>query len=90
MGASLATSADDVWNALNMPASKKSKNIDYTLLAQNEPELDIINLLVAGDSDGEVLAIKSGLSAQEFNVHLTMLEIRGIITPLGANHWTLL
>ena len=90
MGASLATSADDVWNALNMPALKKSKNIDYSLLAQNEPELNIISLLVTGDSDGEVLAAKSGLSAQEFNVHLTMLEIRGIITPLGANHWTLL
>jgi hypothetical protein len=68
---------------------RPQKEKDYDLLAENEHELTIIKLLLEGISDGEVLAAKSKLPVAEFNVHLTMLEIRGIITPLGANAWTL-
>jgi DNA processing protein len=88
MGATPVTCAEDVLRALNISTKTQSKP-DYSLLAQNEHELKLIQLLLAGDNDGEILAAKSGLSAQQFNVHLTMLEIRGIISPLGGNQWTL-
>jgi DNA processing protein len=88
MGATPVTCVDDVLKALNISTKTVAKP-DCALLAQNEHELKLIQLLMAGMSDGEILAAKSGLSAQEFNVHLTMLEIRGTITPLGANQWTL-
>ena len=88
MGATPVTSVDDVLKALGI-MDLIAGNKDYELLAQNEHELTIIKLLQEGESDGEIIAIRSKLSVQEFNVHLTMLEIRGIISPLGANHWTL-
>jgi len=88
MGAVPVTCADDVLKALNIELVDISEK-DYELLAGNEYELRIIQQLMAGVTDGEIIAVNTGLSAQEFNVHLTMLEIRGVITPLGANHWTL-
>jgi DNA processing protein len=88
MGATPVTSADDVLRALNISTVATAKK-DYSLLAENEPELKLIQLLLAGTNDAEQMAASSGLSAQQFNVHLTMLEIRGVISPLGANLWTL-
>ena len=88
MGATSITSVDDVLKALNIVDTQEQVK-DYELLAQNQQELSIIKLMLEGETDGEVMVIRSGLSAQEFNVHLTMLEIRGVISPLGANHWAL-
>jgi DNA processing protein len=88
MGATTVTSADDVLKALNIVVAERGQK-DYELSAESEQELTIIRLLLAGETDGEAMAGQSGLSAQQFNVHLTMLEIRGVITPLGANHWAL-
>lgn len=88
MGAVPVTSADDVFKALNIyvePASEK----DYDLLAENENERTLIMLLQDGLTDAEELIARSGLNAQQFNLHLTMLEIRGVVVPLGGNHWTL-
>jgi DNA processing protein len=88
MGATPVTGVEDVLKALNIIDAVGTTK-DYELLAQNEQELVIIKLLQGGASDGELIALQAGMSAQEFNVHLTMLEIRGVISPLGANHWTL-
>lgn len=88
MGATPVTSADDVLKALNIEVRERTAK-DYELIAENEQELTIIRLLLEGETDGEVLAARSNLSAQQFNVHLTMLEIRGLVNPLGANHWAL-
>lgn len=88
MGATPVTCADDVLKALGIYLVPKSDK-DYDLLAENKNELLIITLLKEGVTDGEVLAQRSKISVKEFNVHLTMLEIRGIIAPLGGNHWVL-
>jgi predicted Rossmann fold nucleotide-binding protein DprA/Smf involved in DNA uptake len=55
----------------------------------NEAEQAIIDLLAQGVSEGAVLQIKSSLTIEQFNQHLTMLEITGKIRSTGANHWTL-
>ena len=88
MGATPVTCAEDVLKALGI-YTEPSKEKDYDLLAENEAELTIITLIKEGVNDGELLAQRSGVSVQEFNVHMTMLEMRGVISPLGANHWTL-
>jgi DNA processing protein len=88
MGAVPVTCAEDVMKALNIAIPDKTEK-DYELLAGNEQELLIIRKMREGITDGEILAQQTELSAQEFNVHLTMLEIRGVIRPLGANNWTL-
>jgi DNA processing protein len=52
-------------------------------------ESTIISLLQSGVRDGDELQAKSCTNLSDFNQALTMLEIQGIIRPLGANQWTL-
>lgn len=59
------------------------------LLAQNPEEQAVLNLIQSGVSDGDELQRKSKLDATTYSTTVTMLEIRGIIRPLGANHWSL-
>lgn len=90
MGALPVTSVADVFHALGLEATDKETKRNYDLLARNDGELFLIKLLQDGLTDGEAIRGKLNMSAQELNVHLTMLEIRGVIAPLGANNWTLL
>ncbi|MBP7775406.1 MAG: DNA-processing protein DprA [Candidatus Saccharimonas sp.] len=59
------------------------------VLGENDAETTLLQLLQKGVSDGDDLQLQSGLSAQDFSMTITMLEIRGIIHPLGGNHWRL-
>lgn len=59
------------------------------LLAETPEEQTILDLIASGMSDGEELQKKSKLSPAEFSTSMTMLELRGVIRPLGANHWSL-
>ena len=52
-------------------------------------ETTILQLIASGVRDGEALQQQSKLSAAEFSTALTMLEINGLIKPLGANQWTI-
>lgn len=59
------------------------------LLAETPEEQTILDLIASGMNDGEELQKKSKLSPAEFSTSMTMLELRGVIRPLGANHWSL-
>lgn len=59
------------------------------LLAETLEEQAILELLQAGVSDGDELAIRSKLPPDVFSTTMTMLEIRSVIRPLGANQWRL-
>ena len=52
-------------------------------------EAKIIELIQSGIREGETLQVQSQVSASEFTVALTMLEINGVIKPLGQNKWSL-
>ena len=67
----------------------KSSPKQAALLAQTEHEQVVIDLLQAGVSDGDELSANSKLATAEFMTAMTMLEIRGVIRPLGGNHWGL-
>lgn len=60
-----------------------------SLLAQNEDEQRILELLAQGVSDGETLQADCHLSPSLYAQTITMLEIRGAIRSLGANRWGL-
>lgn len=87
MGAVPVTCAQDVLHALNISVEIEQK--DYELLAENQAELDIIKALQDGHNDAEDILIVTKMSVPELNTHLTVLELRGIIIPLGGNHWSL-
>lgn len=59
------------------------------LLAETPEEQAILELIQTGISDADELQKKSRQDAATFSTILTMLELRGVIRPLGANHWSL-
>lgn len=52
-------------------------------------ESNIIELLQTGIRDGDQLQQESGADPIEFSQALTMMELSGLIRPLGGNQWTL-
>jgi len=80
------TESRDVLRVLGLPLSVRSKPI---VTGNNGDEQRIIELLQQGITDGNELLAGSELSAQQFNHHLTMLEISAKIRPLGGNQWAI-
>lgn len=58
-------------------------------LGDTQEEKTILQLLAQGQRDGDMLLENSLLNPDIFSQTLTMLEIKGLIKPLGANQWTL-
>jgi len=87
-GAYLATEAKDILQIIAPEQLKKSDQSQLPLGSSPE-ETIIINLIASGVRSGDQLQQQSGLSASNFSTALTMLEINGVIKPLGANNWTL-
>lgn len=85
-GAEVITSADDVLNALSL----KMKIIEpKKVKGDNDAQDRIIASLNKGLSDSEDLLEDTGLDLSDYSMNMTMLEIKGIIRPTGANHWEL-
>lgn len=59
------------------------------LLAETPDEQAIIECIQTGITDADELQKKTRLDPATFSTTLTMLELRGVIRPLGANHWSL-
>lgn len=59
------------------------------LLAETPEEQTILDLIQSGITDGDELQKKSRLDPSTYSTTMTMLELRGVIRPLGANHWSL-
>ncbi len=87
-GAYLVTDANDILNIIAPEKLQKSSSPEMPLSSTPE-EAIIIKLISSGIRDGDELQQNSGLSASDFATALTMLEINGVIKPLGANNWTL-
>ena len=89
-GATPITCAQDVLEVIapNLLPSNKQKQPSL-LFGDTPAETTILQLIASGVRDGEVLQQQSKLSAAEFSIALTMLEINGLIKPLGANQWTI-
>jgi DNA processing protein len=84
--AGAATIPKDVLNALGLRhRNTKPKDIK----GRNANEQAVLDPMVEGITEGDHLLEKSGLGVSLFNQTLTMLEIRGLVKPLGANHWSI-
>src|SRR5690606_29274519 len=84
-GAIPVTSYTDVLDAIGFKQAKEKTRY----LPENEKEEIIIKIMNEGVEKGEEILAKSKLDVVEFQQHLTMLEIKGAIAPLGNNHWQL-
>ena len=89
-GATPITCAQDVLEIIAPDLLPSNKQKQPSLLFGDTPaETTILQLIASGVHDGEALQQQSKLSAAEFSTALTMLEINGLIKPLGANQWTI-
>ena len=87
-GAAPALSAEVILEAI-MPEALDDQSQVPLPLGSTPLEQAIIDALAQGERDGDSILSRLNASPTEFNTALTMLEINGIITPLGANQWTL-
>ena len=87
-GAYPATEAKDILHII-APEQVKKPDQNQLPLGSSPEETIIINLIASGVRSGDQLQQQSGLPASNFSTALTMLEINGVIKPLGANNWML-
>lgn len=85
-GAAPITSYKDVLHALGLASHHTPAR---QVRGQNANEQKVLDLLLAGLTEGDELLSHSQLTTSQFNQVLTMLEITGKIRPLGANQWSL-
>lgn len=83
-GAQPALSPQDILEALGLSTIMRAP-----ARSDNPHEQLLIDLLTEESRDSTELLALSMLPVQLFNQTLTMLEIKGIIKPLGSNQWAL-
>jgi len=83
-GAFPVTNVLDVFHALGVDISEKKRELPRS---SNPNEQILLDLLFSGIDDGTDLLEQSQLEVSLFNQTITMLEIRGLIRPLGNNRW---
>lgn len=88
-GALVATTAADILDVIAPSTTQSATDQAVIPLGETPAENTIIDLLRTGLRDGDQLQQQSGLNPADFATALTMLEINGVIKPLGANNWTL-
>ena len=92
----------DIYASQNAPVTEKflaslpddtvkqsSAQLARTIHGRNEAETAILRAIASGVSDGDEILRATKLSAADYSVALTMLEIAGRIRALGANVWGL-
>ena len=90
-GANPYTGPDDLLRLL-FPEDyikKHQKSAQMLLFGDTDAETAILQALSSGVQNGEDIMQIAGLSVPEFNEATTLLEIKGQIRSLGANHWSL-
>ncbi|MDR3298151.1 MAG: DNA-processing protein DprA [Candidatus Nomurabacteria bacterium] len=85
-GAHVFTETEDVLGVL---WPKKAKQLKFEVFGEDEFEVEILQAMKEGATDGDEIIEKTGLDAKDFNRTVTMLEIKGVIRSLGANAWSL-
>ena len=90
-GANPYTGPDDLLRLL-FPEDyikKRQKSAQMLLFGDTDAETAILQVLSSGVQNGEDIMRAADLSVPEFNEATTLLEIKGQIRSLGANHWSL-
>ena len=71
------------------PRYKRDRTKQAIATAETPAERAVLTALKRGLRDGDKIVEQGLVSAADFNVAITMLEIRGVVKPLGLNNWTI-
>lgn len=69
--------------------SKQGQMEQISLFAGNDEEREILLQIANGVHDGDVIMENLKMPAETFNQSITMLEIKGAVTAMGMNYWSL-
>lgn len=86
-GGALVTNVQDIYDALGIQETKLRQE---AFIGDTDEETILINLMRGGINSGDEIHIKSKLPIETYQQTLTMLEIKGVIKPLGNNNWQLI
>jgi len=84
-----ATPVTEIADILYVLGLQEHESLQATTKGGNPHEQQLITLIGQGVQDAGQLLETSQLSVEQFNHHLTMLEITAKIRPLGSNQWAL-
>ena len=90
-GAMIYRNVGDIFEVL-FPGFEARKQTQRQIAASfkgSPAEKSIIEQIAIGVSDGEEIMLRTGMDAAIYNRSISMLEIRGVVKPLGANRWML-
>lgn len=87
-GAQVYTGVDDVLEEL-FPMVRRKKVQTQLLFGDNYLETALLRAIDNGITEGEKLADVAQVPVEVLNQNLTLLEIKGRIRALGANHWAI-
>ena len=68
------------------PSGRKKRRKKSFIGGSAEEKL-VMGELMGGVQDGDEIVAKTGLSVAEYNQAVTMLELKGVIEPMGGNCW---
>jgi DNA processing protein len=85
-GARVATAAADILDDLQVDRHREQTAVQQTFLATDE-ERRILAVLTGEPKHIDDLAAAAGLSITEGSVLLTMLEMKGTVRNIGAQHY---
>ncbi|MEX2014874.1 MAG: DNA-processing protein DprA, partial [Candidatus Saccharimonadales bacterium] len=85
-GAVLVTNEQDIYEALGIKETELKQEV---FLGDTNEETVLISILRSGVNSGEEIHLQSELPIDVFQQTLTMLEIKGVVRPLGNNCWQL-
>lgn len=85
-GAIPVLNEQDIYDALGIEEDKLRQE---RFLGDTDEETILINLIKSGISSGEEIHSRSNLPIETSRKTLDMLEIKGVVRPLGNNHWQL-
>ena len=85
-GATLTTCANDILEALNWEL-KPAKQLKMDLSDLNETEEKIMRSLEVEDKSFDEISSETGFSTEDLLIHLTTLELRGIIKQVSGNRY---
>ena len=79
------TSPQDILGKLFPCGHKKKKKRRF--IGGSDEEKLVMGELMNGVQDGDEIVERTGLSVSAYNQAVTMLELKGVIEPLGGNCW---
>ena len=89
-GATMVTCADDILDALNWDILTKNENTKLKNLELNKYEQKVYDYIMVNNPNFDDIMIETSLTSDELLLHLTTLELKGLIKQVEGSRYTVI